>query len=372
MKREVNELLFDDQFNGDRLRLAREFTGLQVTELASEVSASRQFLHAIESGKKKPSDSLVEEFAAQLGFLPGFFFSPLFTSIADSECNFRKQRSAAAWERKQARAFVSLYLMLIKRLESILTLQPTSLPDMVVRGVDDVEAAAISCRRFWGLGTTEPISDMTRILETCTGSFVADFPLATRKIDAFSVFRGRGVVVRSTLKRSTSRSRFDLAHELAHIVLHRDLDAGSQEFEDEANRFAGAFLIPEPAFRQHFPRSARWNWTAMVNYKRATGVSLKALIYRARDLRMINEDQFRRGYMAIQKRWGNNEPGEPKPEHPVFLKLALDWLKTNKELATSELACEMGWGPETFRNVTGHAVEGSGIVSFPEPVVGSG
>ena len=41
---------------------------------------------------------------------------------------------------------------------------------------------------------------------------------------------------------TADRMRFSLAHELGHIIMHR---IPTDEMEDEANRFAGEFLVPE-------------------------------------------------------------------------------------------------------------------------------
>ena len=49
----------------------------------------------------------------------------------------------------------------------------------------------------------------------------------------------------------------DAAHELGHLVMHRNLDMGTsttKEIEAEANRLASAFLIPKSTMLKYTPR----------------------------------------------------------------------------------------------------------------------
>ena len=63
------------------------------------------------------------------------------------------------------------------------------------------------------------------------------------KIDAFSRLGAVSVIVLNTARKSTSRWIFDIAHELGHFVLH-SLGIPTKEKEDQADYFAGAFLLP--------------------------------------------------------------------------------------------------------------------------------
>ena len=63
-------------------------------------------------------------------------------------------------------------------------------------------------------------------------------------------------------KEAGIRIRFDAAHELAHLVLHRWIEQAEladpktlKRIEAEADRFAGAFLLP----RKSFPKRIRYS-----------------------------------------------------------------------------------------------------------------
>lgn len=70
--------------------------------------------------------------------------------------------------------------------------------------------------------------------------------------------RPKGVIVLNS-NHSETRQRFTLAHEIGHYILHADMEteivwrdhlsaAGTDPREMEANRFAGALLMPEDLF----------------------------------------------------------------------------------------------------------------------------
>src|SRR5258708_40375904 len=94
---------------------------------------------------------------------------------------------------------------------------------------------------------------MGRVLEHA-GVIVTRLDEAS-KLDAFSR-KGRAggvtVVVLNTAKGSTSRTRFDMAHELGHLVMHSKPTLELADREKQADRFAAAFLLPRRGFAREF------------------------------------------------------------------------------------------------------------------------
>ena len=132
--------------------------------------------------------------------------------------------------------------------------------------------------------------------------------LASTDVDAFSVpYPDRPVVVLSTDKNDRARSRFDAAHELGHLVLHRDDVWGMKWVEDQAHWFAAAFLMPASDIEGQLP--TRLDWDQFFALKRHGQVSLQALLRRARDLGTISDAQYLNGVEAISARgWRRLEP----------------------------------------------------------------
>jgi Zn-dependent peptidase ImmA (M78 family) len=155
---------------------------------------------------------------------------------------------------------------------------------------DEFDTIAESCRSRWGLGLG-PISNVLALLES-KGITVCRYELAGERVEAFSYWNGaRPFIFMASEKEASARARFDLAHELGHLILHRWVENEELEnpkvlkrIENEADRFAAAFLLP----RRSFPNevyTARLE--AFINLKRRWIVSVQAMVYRCRDLGLI-------------------------------------------------------------------------------------
>lgn len=109
------------------------------------------------------------------------------------------------------------------------------------------------------------------------------------------------MIIRSEAKPAAVRLRFDLAHECGHLVMHRGIETGDKATENEANRFASAFLLPRSSFIHEFPRGRALNWGRIYEMKMRWKISAAAIIRRAYDLGMISADQYRTGYIHLSK-----------------------------------------------------------------------
>lgn len=120
----------------------------------------------------------------------------------------------------------------------------------------DIEAAAEECRALWQLGTG-PIQDLALATEGA-GIIIAREETeisAIEGLSSWSAILGRPIIFLSADKANGFRSRFDLAHEIGHLILHRyipradDRDRHNQ-MEKQAHRFAGALLLPAETDRK--------------------------------------------------------------------------------------------------------------------------
>jgi hypothetical protein len=122
----------------------------------------------------------------------------------------------------------------------------------------EIELIATKTRRHWGLGDG-PIANTVALLET-QGVILSRFSMGSEEVDAFSCWiSGCPFIVLGAGKQSAVRSRFDAAHELGHLILHRDISQEDLEnpkmrarLEKEANQFAGAFLLPRTSLLGEF------------------------------------------------------------------------------------------------------------------------
>ena len=198
--------------------------------------------------------------------------------------------------------------------------QPRSAPHPVA-DVRDAEDAARSVRDDWGLGN-DPIPKLAELLEE---RGIKVLSLELDDIDGLAAKvrrRDRSSARVIVIKRSSwsERKRFNLAHELGHMVLAPD--PGVDE-EKAAHRFAGAFLMPADVLRSevgaHRSSISIGEFAAL---KERFGVSIQALAYRCKDLGIINQTAFAKLFRVFAERGWRTfpfaEPGtiEPTAEEP--------------------------------------------------------
>ena len=130
------------------------------------------------------------------------------------------------------------------------------------------------------------------------------------------------------------RDNFNLAHELAHLVMHRGVKhaPGTRTVEAQAHRFAGAFLGPKRALRPQLPPDL--DWGRYLQLKHMWGMSMAALVRRAKDLKVIDDATYTR---AMKQRssygWRFKEPGsgDRAVPAPQYLSLAASLAKMSAD-----------------------------------------
>jgi Zn-dependent peptidase ImmA (M78 family)/DNA-binding XRE family transcriptional regulator len=326
--------LFDPQ----RLRIARQLAGQKRSQLAERVGLSAAAISQFENGTTKPRASSLAEIALRLGMPVGFFAvtgRPLLT-IPTDQTFFRSLRRTSQLDRERAAAHAVLLAELVRLVESRVKLPAYDLPsDLTVDAQDRPEQAEVVAEQLrvsWGLGQ-EPIPNTVRLLER-HGVVVARLPLLTEDVDAFSsVVPERPLVILGADKRVRERSRRDALHELGHLVMHHvDPEAASPPLERQAERFSSALLFPASAFRSEWPDGRRIDWSKLVSLKARWGMSIGALLYRARDLEVISPVGYESAVKYMSKKgWRTREPGPSgPPEEPKLLRDALGLLVDNQ------------------------------------------
>jgi Zn-dependent peptidase ImmA (M78 family)/transcriptional regulator with XRE-family HTH domain len=342
------------RFWGERLQLVREFRGLTQKEMGSLLGISHALISDYEKGKRFPARSILDALSAETGFLPEFFLRRIEDPFLDAECSFRHRRSTAGRQKDQIRAHATLLGLVVSSLKALLRFPAFDVPFLPASNDAEIEKVAGECRVRWKLDPNAPIMQVGRVLERAGIVIIANFA-DTRKIDAFSrcgrnplIFLNRGAGTRP------SRWNFDLAHECGHLVLHRETPTGSVATEREADRFASAFLLPANAFGREF-RTRQFSWQHLFELKQRWQVSLAAIVRRARDLSLIDEEIYRRAfqYMSFKKWRTTAEPFEPNFQEPELFVTALKTLGTSLKKTLPELCNDLHFSEELFAEITG-------------------
>ncbi len=331
----VADQVFDrEDFDGDRLRVARELRRRTQAELAAAAAKigglaglTAAAVSQFELGDAVPSNATLDALVSALRIEPDFLAASASDLEADLPAFFRSLRSTPARERKHARHLIQLVHRLVQVLDQHAPLPKRDVPSI---GCDpfaeenerraQAEAAAVAVRKAWKVARG-PTENVVQLLES-RGIVCTRLQLAEKRVDAFSVnFSDHPIAVLASDKDKWDRSRFDAAHELGHLVMH-DEAAGVTEAERQANEFAAAFLMPERDIREQLP--VRADWGKLFELKAAWGVSIAALLMRARRLDVMPETTYVSATKIMSARgWRKHEPVAGPIEQPSALSNAL-------------------------------------------------
>lgn len=301
-------------FDGGRLTLARQLAGLKKVQLAKLIEMTPASVTAWENGQKKPNSTTVARLSMALQVEPQFFAPNPSHGPAPAAPHFRSLRSTTQLAQDQAFAYGRLVGDIAAVIERSVELPAPELPELPVSATEPSdtgpEEAARQARERFGL-PIGPIQHLIRLAERAGVLVVFSAP-QTASIDAYSLEAGgRPIIVLNPEKNDYYRQRFDVAHELGHLIMHVDAEPGGKIAEDQANRFAAEFLMPADQIRPSLPSTTtRKGWERLAQLKEHWGVSIQALLFRARALGVMNDVSYRNAMMRISSwGWRRAEPG---------------------------------------------------------------
>ncbi len=270
-------------FSATRLSIARQRRQFTKKELAQQSGVSIPTLTRLDGGKTEPERETVLAIARALGFPVEFFYLNDCDVLTPEAVSFRSLSTLSARQRDAALAAGSLAFEVHDWIAQRFELPK---PQLLNLRDEDPIAAAQTLRSHWGLGT-QPIDHMVKLLES---KGVRVFALAEqhKHVDAFSCWHKDVPFVFLNTFKSAERSRFDAAHEVAHLCLHvHGTIAGDRNLEREADAFASAFLVHRSDLVGHLPRVT--SLVQLVSKKKRWGVSVSALARTAYDAKLISD-----------------------------------------------------------------------------------
>jgi len=323
-------------FIGERLKEAREARELLTqSSLAGLLDVSNNIISLYEKNKSNPRPEMVADIAALLKIKESYFFTPL--PAQTNPIFWRSSHATTKDKRTVAQARFGWTKLIDSYLKQFLEMPKLNIPSQkdigLPENIDDIsdeliEEIALRCREFWNLGRT-PIQNMTTFLEN-NGIMITYGSLRSDKLDAFSnkseydcsfhIFLG-------TDKKSGFRSRYDAAHELGHLIMHSHLSEkmflGKKHslFENQAHRFASAFLMPLPSFKNDV-----WMTSieALKSLRSRWKVSVGAMMKRCEDIGLYGEKDTSRMWIKYRNNWRSIEDDGYTFESPQLLRRSLE------------------------------------------------
>lgn len=151
------------------------------------------------------------------------------------------------------------------------------------------------------------------------------------------------------------RLRNTLAHELGHLIMHTNyMPKKDDDYEDEAKRFAAEFLMPEKDIWVDL-NDGNLTLQKLASLKSYWGVSMSSLVYRAKELNIIDENKKVSLYVQLgQHGFRKLEPTMGVfPEVPNLVKQLIDLHLKDLEYSEEDVANLMGFSLEEFKKIYG-------------------
>lgn len=337
---------------GQRIKLARTKAKLSMKELAQMVGVSTTSISKFERNLTNPRQTTLLRLAKALSVGVEYFFRE--TKVDTLSPTYRKHAKLGKREQEEIEATIVEIVERYLTAEQLLREGPAeeiSLPRFLINTIEEAEQAANRLRELWKLGL-DPIEDLCGRLENNGVKVI--------KIDGPGGFDGFSCwanaifpVIAFNINVSGDRQRFNIAHELGHLVL--DIQ-DSTDIESTAHRFAAAFLVPaEAAFNELGSNRSNLSFNELFILKEKYGLSIQAWIRRAADLGIIEPILYTQLFRRLSAMgWRSKEPIDIPNEEPRQLQLMVHQALAEKLITPSfaeTLLGESGQGLHKVENI---------------------
>ncbi|MDR7328341.1 XRE family transcriptional regulator [Corynebacterium guangdongense] len=285
----------------ERLTIARQRRGLTKTALAAEVGVTPRTITRYETDGA-PLD-MGASLSTALGFPARYFERPLPEVLSADTVAFRAGQRVSARARHAAVATGTHGVELAWWVRERFTVPAPNVPRL---DYDSPEEAALTLRTLWGLGT-KPLPNLVQLAES-HGIAVLGLPPIAGEVDAFSTWVGQQPFIFLARRRTPEGVRFDVAHEIGHLVMHSSRQSGAPQDEGEANRFASEFLMPTETVRRYLPSNPAV--PDLLRVKKYFGASAQAMARKAKTIGLQTEWTARMNQVELDKLgYRKAEPG---------------------------------------------------------------
>ncbi|NEZ47946.1 ImmA/IrrE family metallo-endopeptidase [Clostridium niameyense] len=340
-----------------RIKDARIIRGLSLAELADKIGVTSQAISQYELGIINPTPMVINAIVRELGFPINFYEKPYSyknESYSNTVTYFRSNKNISKKVKKALSKKIEILHEILGLLVQYVDIPKMDIPDYSQfigdRELDQyiIQDIAIDLRKKWGV-EKGPINNMVTLFQN-KGIVISRMEFENKKIDAFSqIFQRIPYIFLGSDKKCSVRSRFDLAHELGHLILHRNIseeEIKNKEFynkiEEQADLFAGEFLLPYDEFDNDVVSTSIEQFIMLKNKWK---VSIQCMIKRCEQLNILTDNQLR--YIKSQmtrKRYWRKEPldDEIEIEQPYLFKQIFQLLIENNILKPEEIVNDIG------------------------------
>jgi Zn-dependent peptidase ImmA (M78 family)/DNA-binding XRE family transcriptional regulator len=297
-----------------RLRSARILAALSQDDLVERMDhiITKNAISKYEQGKMMADSKILIALSKALNVKPDYFFRPY--SVEIEKLEFRKKQKTAVKDILAIRQTASDQLERYLEIEQFLNIENTfvnPISDVVVDSQVDIEHASLRVRKAWDLGL-DAIPNVINMLEE-KGIKVVEID-APDTFDGFSGWAENRIPIIVINKNfNTERKRLTALHEAGHLLLNLNSDLTDKEKERQCFQFAGAMLLPETTLKSEIGEIRKHlSLNELITLKESFGISIQAIMARAKDLKIIDESNFIQFRIRISKNRTENGWGEYK------------------------------------------------------------
>ena len=290
-----------------RLKSARVRAGLSQDQLVNKMDGlvSKNSISKYEKGLMMADVKILLALSKSLEVKTDYFFRPFTVEIKHIE--FRKKSRLPIKKvnaiKQQVTDFVEKYIE-IEQFLNIKSEFRNPIANVLIASKQDIEQSANKLRKDWNLGLNS-ISNVIDLLEDKEIKVIEiDAP---DEFDGFSGWADDSVPIIVINKNyNNERKRLTTLHELGHLLLNFEKDISPKEIEKYCFQLAGAMLIPEITFKKEIgEHRSHFSLQELIAIKETYGISVQAIMARAKDLNIISDAQ----YIAFRK-WINRNRTE--------------------------------------------------------------
>lgn len=282
-------------FSASRLKYARVKQGLSIAQLSKVISISSRTLSKYENNHEKPATETIHKLAKKLHMPYAFFFQADLADLILHDISFRSVARKSAKQKDKAYCDNQLAIWLYNWMSARFSLPKSSIP--YYKDIPPKQAAK-KIRTDWKLGN-KSISNMLHLLEA-KGVNVFSISEDNKAIDTYSfIYKNRAYIFLNRFK-SAEQCRFDLAHELAHLLLHKGTGAMGKNKEKQADEFAFYLLMPEETVQEKAPETV--NFEDLIALKAQWKTSAELLLQQWQNLNVVSEWTYRSLQTELNKK----------------------------------------------------------------------
>ena len=339
---------------GERLKAARKMAGMSQQGLADATNnlVTKQALSKYEKGKMFPASDILVSISKALGVKSGYFYRQSQVELTGLE--FRKKSRLSKKDENRVKYQTLDFLERYIEIESVMGQHAefeNLLDGFTIENLDGVETASMRLREAWDLGTA-PVSNLMELLED-KGVRILEVDLPD-EFDGLSAWADEIPVITVNKNRDLVRKRLTIVHELAHLILSFG-ECRDNDLEKLCHSFAGAFLIPkEKMIEELGSHRSKISFLELKKLKGIYGISILALVVRAKNLGIINENRYKAFFITASKKgWKSGKIKEPGEyigrEYANRFQQLVSWAVAEEIITMSKGAELMNVGLPEFR-----------------------